>query len=217
MPARAAFFDVDKTLVRVNTGRLYMRWRRRRGEVGLRQTARFGRWLLWYSLGVLDAEDVTRKALESLEGFDEGIFREQLRSWYVEWVRPLVAEAGRAEVARRRAEGLVPVILSASTPYAIGPLAEELGIEHVLCSHLEVRDGRFTGRCSELCYGPAKLEIARRWAADTGVSLQASAFYTDSVSDRAMLEAVAEPRVVNPDLRLARLARRRGWPVAQWR
>ena len=30
---RAAFFDMDKTLVRVNTGRLYVRWRFARRRV----------------------------------------------------------------------------------------------------------------------------------------------------------------------------------------
>ena len=216
-PARAAFFDVDEPLVRVNTGRLYVRWRRRRGEAGVRELARFGRWLTWYSLGVLNAEDVTRKALEALEGLDEATFRTELRGWYDEWVRPEIAAAGRTEVARRREAGFAPVILSASTPHAVGPLAEELGIEHVLCSRLEVQDGRFTGRCSELCYGAGKLRAAARGAEAHGVDVGASAFYTDSISDLPMLEAVAEPRVINPDLRLRRAARRKGWPVERWR
>jgi len=43
-----------------------------------------------------------------------------------------------------------------------------------------------------------------------------SYFYTDSYSDLAMLEAVEGPRVVNPDPRLRRFARRRGWPVELW-
>ena len=214
---KAAFFDVDLTLVRVNTGRLYLRWRRRRGEAGLREIARFGRWFTWYSLGVLDAEDVTRKALEALAGLDEATFRRELRTWYRDWVRPEIAAAGRAEVERRRNAGFAPVILSASTPYAVGPLAEELGIEHVLCSQLEVEYGRFTGRCAELCYGLGKLRAAERWAEAHGVDLAASAFYTDSISDLPMLEAVAEPRIINPDLRLRRRARREGWPVERWR
>lgn len=214
---KAAFFDVDKTLVRVNTGRLYMRWRRRRGEAGLRDLARFARWLAWYSLGVLKAEDVTRKALESLAGLEEAAFEAQMRDWYRDWVRPEIAEAGRREVTRRRSEGLTPVILTASTAYAVGPLAEELAIEHVLCSRLEVRDGRFTGRCAELCYGPGKVRAAQRWASEHGADLAASAFYTDSISDLPMLEAVKEPRVINPDPRLRRAARRQGWPIEQWR
>ncbi|HEY8431454.1 MAG TPA: haloacid dehalogenase-like hydrolase, partial [Sandaracinaceae bacterium] len=65
-------------------------------------------------------------------------------------------------------------------------------------------------------YAEGKVERARAWAAEHGVDLSRSVFYTDSVSDRPMLETVGEPRVVNPDPRLSALARRRGWPIERW-
>jgi phosphoserine phosphatase len=68
-----------------------------------------------------------------------------------------------------------------------------------------------------LCFGAGKVVHASAWARDHGVDLSASAFYTDSVSDLPMLERVGEPRVINPDLRLRRVARRRGWPIESWR
>ncbi len=108
-------------------------------------------------------------------------------------------------------------MLTASTRYAADPLALELDIEHVLATTLEVAHGKFTGECATLCYGAGKVDVARQWAAQNEVDLSQSAFYTDSVSDAPMLEVVGEPRVVNPDLRLGRLARQRGWPIDHWR
>ena len=57
---------------------------------------------------------------------------------------------------------------------------------------------------------------ARRWAEPRGVDLGRSAFYTDSVTDLPMLEEVGEPRVINPDPLLSRVARQRGWSVERW-
>ena len=215
-PRRAAFFDMDGTLIRVNSGSLYARWRFRRREAGLRDMARVARWMALYSLGAIDAEAVSRRALESVAGRAEDEFRSELAEWYAKSIRPHVTAHARAEVERRTAAGDLVVILSASTPYIVQPLASDLGIEHTLCSILEVAEGRFTGRCVELCYGASKVRFAERWAADHGIDLDQSSFYTDSVSDVPMLRRVRDKRVINPDPRLARLARREGWPVDRW-
>jgi len=215
---RAAFFDMDKTLVRVNTGGLYVRWRYRRGESGLRDLARVSWWSLQYTFGLVDADAVSSFAARTLEGRVEADFAEECRHWYRAMVREHLTDLARAEVQRRRAEGMVPVVLTGSSPYAARPLAEELGIPHVISNELGVAGGRFTGQVVRpLCIGRGKLERAERWAAEHGADLDRSAFYTDSLSDLPMLERVGEPRVVNPDPRLSRLARRRGWPIEQWR
>jgi phosphoserine phosphatase len=78
-------------------------------------------------------------------------------------------------------------------------------------------DGAFTGRLVEpLCYGVGKLARARELAARVGFDLDEATFYSDSYTDLPLLEAVRTPVAVNPDPRLARLARRRGWRVERW-
>ena len=214
---RAAFFDVDRTLVRVNTGTLYMRWRFGRREARLVDVLRVSAWMMRYTFGLLEPDEVGRRALAMVSGMEEATFRRDCREWYEATVRPHVSAAARREVERRRDAGELVAILSASTPYAVEPLAEELGIGHVLCSKLEVRDGRFTGGCTELCYGRGKVTAAERWAREHRVDLSRSAFYTDSVSDLPMLRRVGEPRVVNPDPRLRLVAAQHGWRTERWR
>ena len=68
---KAAFFDMDRTLVRVNTGRLYIRWRFERGEASLADAARYSVWIAQYTLGVIDPTSVTRRAVRTLEGVNE--------------------------------------------------------------------------------------------------------------------------------------------------
>jgi HAD superfamily hydrolase (TIGR01490 family) len=214
---RAAFFDLDRTLVRVNTGPLYVRWRMRQRQMGVADLLRDTFWSLQYTLGVIDADAVSRAAAATLAGLDVAAFRRECAEWVEAEVLDHITRAARAELARRRDEGFVCALLTGTSPYVADPVAAHLGVEHVLSSRMAVRDGRFTGELEPpLCYGTGKLTRASTWASAHGVDLARSVFYTDSVSDLPMLEAVGEPHVINPDPRLSAIARRRGWPVARW-
>ncbi|MBK6807997.1 MAG: HAD-IB family hydrolase [Sandaracinaceae bacterium] len=213
----AALFDMDKTLVPVNTGSLYVKWRYRRNEARKRDMLRFAAWMAQYAAGVLDPVELSEKGLRALAGVDEAQFRRECLQWYREEVAHLVTHAARREVELRRDQGHVLAVLSASTEYVTGPLAASLGIEHVLCTTLGVDSaGLFTGDAS-LCYGETKLARATAWASEHGIDLARSSFYTDSVSDLPVLNAVGEPRVVNPDPRLRLRAALQGWPIDIWR
>jgi len=219
MPSpRAALFDMDRTLVRRDTASLYVRYQRDIGEVGRVDTMRVAWWLLQYTLGVIDAEKVAARAVSEYRGKREAWMVQRCEGWFREYVLPHVADAGREAVRRHRELGEVPVIVTGATRYAAEPLARELGIEHVVCTELEVDDGGyFTGRMAPpMCYGAGKIERTQRLAERLGFTLGEAAFYSDSITDLPLLEHVAEPIVVNPDTRLRRIAVRRGWPVRTW-
>ena len=215
---RAALFDMDRTLIRCDTASLYVRYQRDVGEATTRQGLRVAWWLMQYTLGVIDAEGVAERALADFRGREERWMAHACRDWYRRYVRPHIAEAGRRAVARHRARGDFVAIVTGATRYAAEPLAEELGIDHVVCTRLDVSSaGRFTGRIEKpMCYGPGKITLARAIAERHGAKLEDATFYSDSITDLPLLEAVAKPVVVNPDARLARLARARRWPIERW-
>jgi HAD superfamily hydrolase (TIGR01490 family) len=215
---RAALFDMDRTLVRVDTGTLYVRYRRDLGEATTRDVLQVAWWMLQYSFGVIDAERVARRALQSwFKGKQETWLRDTCEVWFKDYVLAHVADAGRSAVARHEKDGDLVAIITGATPYAALPLARELGIAHVVATHLEVDDGRFTGEIKHpMSYGEGKVVLAERLAAEQGFSLDESTFYSDSITDLPLLERVKSPVVVNPDRRLRRLAERRGWPIQSW-
>lgn len=218
MPGLGALFDMDRTLVKKDTAGLYTRYRRDRGEATLRDALRVSWWMAQYTLGIIDAPRVAREALTYFRGTEERALIESCEGWFKDYVLPHVQLAGRAAVERHRARGDVVAIVTGATKYAAEPLALELGIDNVVCTELEVgADGRFTGLPIEpLCYGVGKLERARRLAAQQGFELADATFYSDSITDLPLLEAVRFPRIVNPDARLRRVARQRGWPIETW-
>jgi len=214
--AVAAFFDIDGTLISKNSGPLYMKFLRRRGEIRRRDAARTIYLFLRYKLGMLDIERAAASSSGWIRGRSEQAVAEHCRVWYREMVRQYLQPEMVRRVRAHQNEGHVVALLSSSTPYLATPLAEDLGIEHMLVSRLVIENGRFTGDVHRpICYGAGKIHWARRFAEAHDVDLGASWFYTDSVTDLPMLELVGHPEVVNPDPRLRREARRRGWNVMQ--
>ncbi len=216
--AGAAFFDLDGTLLTVNSARLWLRRERRRGRVGAWQLARALLMLGSYQLGFLDMEGALRAALRPIRGVPEEQLRAETRAWWEEDVRPFVAPGARATVDRHRRAGELLVLLTSSSRYAAEMAREEFGLDDALFQPYEVRDGCFTGEpLHPICFAAGKVEVAERWALQHGIDLAASSFYSDSSTDLPMLERVGHPFAVHPDPRLRLTARARGWPILDWR
>lgn len=212
----AALFDMDNTLLRVDTGMSWTKFLYRRGELPPKMVAKAVYWSTLYKLAVLDMEAVFTKLCEGLEGGSEDEMIAKCDIWYREHIAHEIAPAARVAVDFHRRAGHTIVLATGSTCYAARPVARGIGIEHVLSSELEVLRGAFTGRPSALCFGPHKVALAERWAERHGVDLAASYFYSDSYNDLPMLQRVGTAIAVNPDTRLRRHARTLGWAVQQW-
>lgn len=208
---------MDRTLVDTHTARLYVRFQRDIGEVGLLDALRTSYWILQYTIGVIDAEQVARRVLASYRGKSNAWLTERCQRWFQSHVLERVSAIGRARVREHLKAGHEVAIATSAVRQVAEPLARELSIPHLICSELEVRDGELTGSyVSPLCYREGKLERAKAFLQSVGAELEHAAFYTDSITDLPLLEAVGQPVVVNPDARLRRAARRRGWLVEDW-
>lgn len=218
MRPRAALFDMDRTLVRRETASLYVRHQRDRGKATVRDAARVAYWVAQYSVGVIDAEGVAARALASLGGASEVAMAARCDDWFRTYVEAHICDGGREAVELHRSQGDVLAIVTGATLYAARPLAQRLEIPHVVASELEVDDhGKFTGSfVAPLCYGEGKVARASELAARLGFDLEDATFYSDSFTDLPLLERVRVPVAVNPDVRLARVARRRGWRIERW-
>ncbi|MFZ5479145.1 MAG: HAD family hydrolase [Myxococcota bacterium] len=209
-----AFFDLDRTLLSVNAGALWVKREMRLGYISRWQATRAAVWIAGYHLGYARVERVLEDAIATLAGTREEDIHARSMAFYREEMAGTYRPRAREVVERHRARGDALALLTSSSIYLTRPVAEELGIEHALCNRFEVADGVFTGRpLGPLCFGPGKLEHARALADRLGESLADASFYTDSASDLATLEAVGSPVVVHPDPTLARIARKRGWRV----
>ena len=212
-----AFFDFDETLIVGNSGNLWIRRELRSGHITRLQALRAASWMVRYRLGFASMEEALRTAIRSLAGTEEGTLRQRTRDFYEEEVRQLYRVGAREAVDQHRAGGEACVLLTASSLYLSELVSADLHLDGVLCNRFRVHNGIHTGESEgELCFGAGKLRYAESYARKQGVSLDACTFYTDSYSDLPVLEQVGAPVLVNPDRRLRREAKARGWRVVEW-
>lgn len=213
-----AFFDLDRTLLAVNSGVLWVRREVALGVLRKRDALRAAVWLARYQLGFASGEQMVTEAVAQLTGSPAAPLRERTRRFFEAEVRPTYRPGGQQALATHRARGDRLVMLTSSTNYLAELVAAELGLDEILCNTLEVgADGLHTGRVvGKVCFGAGKLAYALDAAKRHGTTLEACTFYTDSYSDLPVLERVGRPVAVNPDPRLRRLAARRGWAVTDW-
>jgi len=212
----AAFFDLDRTVLRIDSGTSYMRFQRMRGELSRLEWAKVLWWGVQYRLALLDVEQLAERLIVDYEGDPEIEMIDRCRVWFEAYIEPAITSDGRRTIERHRDLGHEIVLLTGSTQYIASFVAEALKVEHTLCTRVKVQDGRFTGQLEQLCFGRYKVQIAEDWAGDHGIDLDASLFYSDSYNDLPMLRRVGTAIAVNPDARLLRHARGAGWRVEKW-
>lgn len=216
-PEVAAFFDVDHTLIACNSARKWVEYLWRSGRISVSAALRSVWWLVKYRMSVLDYEAVTREVVAGYAGQSVDDLIRELAQWFRDDIEPEICVEGRARVEWHRAQGHTLVLLTSGTFFSVEPLQRLLGIPHLVCTQLEIAEGKLTGHYfPPSCFGPGKLAAGRRFAEQHGIDMARSYFYTDSYSDVPMLLEVGEPRVINPDPRLRRWANQRGLKVENW-
>ncbi len=204
-------------MLTVNSGTEWVRHMRRTGQLPLPHLLRSVGWLLQYKAGLLDFDAMAVQAILPYVGRPVDEVRREVADWYAEHVRPKISRHARAAIEQHRSEGHRVVLLTSATRFVSEPLAADLGVEDILCTEIRIEDGRITGEVERpACYREGKVRKAEAFADVHGIDLAESWFYSDSYTDLPMLERVGRPQVVNPDPRLARVARRRGWPILTW-
>ncbi len=217
--AVAAFFDVDRTLLAVNSGELWVRHMWRTGRLPIVEAMRSLKWIAQYRLGFLDFEAVTARAVLGYAGREFTEIAAEVEAWFDAEIAGTLRSAGRARIQAHRQQGHRVALLTTGTRFVADPVARLLAIDpaDVLCTELEVLGGRLSGRhLPPACGGPGKVIRALRYAELHRLDLERSFFYTDSYSDLPMLHRVGHPRVINPDRRLKRHARKCAWEIKQW-
>ncbi|MCC5952085.1 MAG: HAD-IB family hydrolase, partial [Acidimicrobiia bacterium] len=214
MPA-AVFFDLDRTLLAGASGPVISKHLR---EVGLLPERSIPGEGLVFGLFNLVGENrpsmmLTRQMAKAAAGWSADDARaageaaaEELDAQVQPYARVLIDshhEEGRA------------VVLATTTPRdLIEPLARRLGLDGVIATRYEERNGHYTGRIDgPFVWGKGKLDAVRAWASEHDTDLSASWAYSDSYFDAGLLGAVGNPVAANPDPRLAVIATLRRWPI----
>jgi HAD superfamily hydrolase (TIGR01490 family) len=214
--AAAAFFDLDRTLLRRSSALALAPAFRTRGIISRRQLVEAAAWQLLFVLRGASHEAVRRAAEDGLLIL-RGHTPEEMRTLVADSMetvlRPLVYAESLDLVERHRRRGEPVYIVSATLQEIVQAIADDLGFDGALGTVCEVVDGTYTGKAIRALHAENKARCIRELDYD----LAASTAYSDSHTDLPFLEAVGNPVAVNPDRALRRIAAERGWPMLEFR
>lgn len=216
-PHIGAFFDLDRTLIKGFSAKQFFQTRLLSGKMSSNEIISQFNGAVVYAIGNKNFAGLASIGARGVKGVKEKVFIEMGEEVYQKHLAKEIYPESRALVAAHLSMGHTVAIISAATPYQVEPIARDLGVEHVMCTRMEVKNGTFTGEIIEpACWGEGKAKAALDLAERLDLDLSKSYFYTDSVEDRPLLELVGNPHPVNPDQKLSVLAYKNDWPVSRF-
>jgi HAD superfamily hydrolase (TIGR01490 family) len=207
------FFDVDHTLLRGSSPRHYIVLGVKLGLFPRKNLLQIPVFYLRYRYTEMSSQKTFDRDFPGLTGTERSYLEEVARICFEKKLRGDVFQEARDLISRLKAEGRSVMLATSSIDIIVQPLAEWLGTG-LIASSLEFVDGLSTGRFLD---GPVFRDTKRTKVLDhierAGLTPQECSFYSDSIHDLPLLEAIGRPVATNPDGRLKREARSRGWEI----
>ncbi len=214
-----AIFDLDNTLLGGDSDHAWGQFLVSKGIVdGEAYGAANDRFFRAYQEGTLDIHVYLQFALEPLTRFS----LDELKQLHDEFMRTLIAPLrlpkADALIAEHRARGDYLLIITATNAFITRPIGESLGVDALLASEPEIRDGRYTGNVvGTPCFREGKVVCLREWLQKNPYDPAEAYFYSDSQNDLPLLNMVGHPVAVDPDDTLRSEALKRNWPIISLR
>jgi HAD superfamily hydrolase (TIGR01490 family) len=209
-----AFFDLDRTILSLNSGRVLVR---EAYKSGLMSTPNLLKaiYLSWlYKLQLRDTSIIISAMGKWLKGLtinEVKVLSEHIVNMHlIDAIRPDIY----SEIKFHKANNAEVVILSSVILQICKPLGSHLGVDSLICTTMEAIDGVFTGLPEgKFCFDDEKRVRLIAYCESGNYNLKQSYYYGDSISDFPALEVVGNPVCVTPDRKLAEIAMKRGWRI----
>lgn len=214
-----AIFDLDNTLIANDSDFLWGQFLVDRGIVDKDHYEEANqKFYEDYKQGILDIVEFLNFSLAPLAAHEA----EQLYRWREEFVetliKPITLDAARDLVEKHRSAGDTLLVITATNRFVTEPIVKLYGIDNLLATTPEFKDGRYTGKFIDTpCFQEGKVKQLNDWLANSPHDLEGSSFYSDSHNDLPLLKLVDNPVAVDPDAILRDTAVEAGWPIISLR
>lgn len=167
-----------------------------------------------YKAGTLDIYEYLAFALKPLTEHPLALMLTERQRFLEKRIKPLISQKSRDLIAKHKAAGDTLLIITATNGFVTYPIAEILGIEHIIAPEPEMQNGAYTGGIVGIpSFHEGKVTRLQAWLQDRQLDLTGSYFYSDSRNDLPLLEQVDNPVAVDPDDTLKARAEQQGWPI----
>ena len=213
-PQVIAAFDFDGTLIGGLSGMMVFRERMKRKEVSRDEITESIGTTFKTVAKLVEANEMVAQAFARWAGKTEAEMEDLGAHLFENALQDSVFPEMLQIIAAHRAAGHTIVVATSASRFQAELTVRALGIEHLLCSELEVIDGKLTGKVvGETLFGKGKVAAIERFIKGQGGTLADTHFYADGSEEVGLMEAVGYPHPVNPGRELANAAKNRKWPV----
>lgn len=214
-----AIFDLDNTLIAGDSDHAWGDFLVEKGHVDAEAFGKANdRFYQEYLNGTLDIRAYQEFVLEPLSKLPMTTLDQWHREFMQERIEPMMLPKAKALIEQHREAGDELLIITATNRFVTQPIAHRLGIDALIATEPEIRDGRFTGRIvGTPSFQSGKIERLQLWLEGKTHALSGACFYSDSHNDIPLLRAVGRPIAVDPDDSLRREAETNKWQIISLR
>ena len=212
-----ALFDLDNTILAGDSDYNWSRFLIQEGYLdGAIHAEKNEKFYADYKAGTLDIFAFVEFQFKPLARNPRAVLNQLLKKYVEEVIKPMITEKARALVKRHQEEGDLIIVITATNSFITKPIAELFGIENLIGTDPEEKEGEFTGKVSGLpSFKEGKVTRLEAWLKGKNLSLasfEKSYFYSDSHNDLPLMQKVTHPVAVDSDDVLSEYAKSKGWP-----
>ena len=212
-----ALFDLDNTILAGDSDYNWSRFLIQEGYLdGAIHAEKNEKFYADYKAGTLDIYAFVEFQFKPLARNPRTVLNQLLKKYVEEVIKPMITEKARALVKRHQDEGDLIIVITATNSFITRPIAELFGIENLIGTDPEEKEGEFTGKVSGLpSFKDGKVTRLEAWLKGKNLSLASfenSYFYSDSHNDLPLMQKVTHPVAVDSDDVLSEYAKSKGWP-----
>lgn len=212
-----ALFDLDNTILAGDSDYNWSRFLIQEGYLdGAIHAEKNEKFYADYKAGTLDIYAFVEFQFKPLARNPRAVLNQLLKKYVEEVIKPMITEKARALVKRHQEEGDLIIVITATNSFITKPIAELFGIENLIGTDPEEKEGEFTGKVSGLpSFKEGKVTRLEAWLKGKNLSLasfEKSYFYSDSHNDLPLMQKVTHPVAVDSDDVLSEYAKSKGWP-----
>jgi HAD superfamily hydrolase (TIGR01490 family) len=212
-----ALFDLDNTILAGDSDYNWSRFLIQEGYLdGAIHAEKNEKFYADYKAGTLDIYAFVEFQFKPLARNPRTVLNQLLKKYVEEVIKPMITEKARALVKRHQDEGDLIIVITATNSFITKPIAELFGIENLIGTDPEEKEGEFTGKVTGLpSFKEGKVTRLEAWLKGKNLSLASfenSYFYSDSHNDLPLMQKVTHPVAVDSDDVLSEYAKSKGWP-----
>lgn len=213
-----AFFDLDDTLISLNSGKLLVRAAYMKGMMSFQDLIK-AIWLSFlYKFRLRNSEKIIAGMFKWLEGMSEKSLSALSSEVFENHLVNAIPEEARSEIRMHKENNAAVVILSSALSHVCQAVAVHLEMDDYICTHIETDGDKCTGRPDgKICFGNEKVSRLTEYCEKNNSKIEDTWYYGDSFTDFPVLQIVGNPVCVNPDKKLLKAANKKAWKIYLWK